>query len=306
MKTKDLKMKVKLGRWELKVPIVCASGTFGMGSELKGLADFKKIGAIIAKTITLLPHAGNIPPRIFETECGIINSIGLENPGVEAFIKKRVSNLGKINTKLIVSVGGFSQEEYQEVVKKLDKIKDVEALEINFSCPNTELKKMISQDYKLTYKVMKTLRGLTKKILIAKISPEVGDITLAAGAVKDAGADALSLVNTFFALAINTQTRKPYLGNIYGGYSGRAIKPLSLYRVWQVHKKIDIPIIGGGGIEKASDAIEFILAGATAVSLGTVNLVNPNSASVILGEIKEYMIKNRINDINQLRGGLIV
>jgi len=298
-------LKVKLGKLKIDAPIISASGTFGYGDELKGLANLKAIGAITTKTITLKPHAGNLPPRIYESECGVMNSVGLENPGLKAFIKKKLPEIRKLNTKCIVSVGGFTNQEYSQVVRALTKEEGVDGLEINLSCPNLKLKKLISQDAKATCSLTKALRRITKKPLFIKITPEVTDIVEIAKAVKQGGADGISLVNTFFSLRINTETRKPYLGNVYGGYSGKAIKPMSLYRVWRVAKEVKIPIIGGGGIESALDAIEFILAGATAVSLGTINLVNPNSAEDVLSGIKKYMKKRKVSDISKLRGGLI-
>lgn len=301
-----MNLKVKIGKMELATPLVCASGTFGFGEELKGLVDFKNIGAITTKTITFLPRTGNVPPRIYETECGVINSVGLENPGLEEFIKEKMPRLRRLPTAVIISVGGSSPPEYIETVKELNKVEGVPALEINLSCPNIKNKKIISQDRAATYETVKSLRAVTDKALIIKITPEVSDIVPIANAVEEAGADAVSLVNTFLAMAINTETQKSYLGSIYGGYSGRAIKPLSLYRVWRVCQNIKIPVIGGGGIETAQDAIEFILAGATAISLGTVNLVQPNCARDILAGIKDYMLRKGIKDINELRGGLCV
>ena len=300
-----MKVSVKLGRLELRNPVVCASGTYGFGDELKGLADFGSIGAITTKTITLKAQAGNPPPRIYETECGVMNSVGLENPGLRVFMDEKLPLIRKLNTKCIVSVGGASNKEYKEVVGALGAERGIDGLEINLSCPNLKLKKLISQSAKATYSLTKSLRKLTKKPLFIKITPEVTDIVKIAKAVKLGKADGISLVNTFFSLRINTETKRPYLGNVYGGYSGKAIKPLSLYRVWKVSKAIKIPIIGGGGIENASDAIEFILAGAGAVSLGTINLVEPDSAGIILSGIKKYLNKKKISDINKLQGGLI-
>ena len=300
-----INLKIKLGRLKLDTPIISASGTFGYGDELGELANLKAIGAITTKTITLKPRAGNPPPRIYESECGVMNSVGLENPGLGVFIKEKLPKIRKLNTKCIVSVGGFSIKEYKQVAGALTKEKGVDGLEINLSCPNLKLKKLISQDAKATYSLTKALRKETGKPLFIKITPEVTDIVKIAKAVKRGGADGISLVNTFFSLRINIETRKPYLGNVYGGYSGRAIKPMSLYRVWKVAKEVKIPIIGGGGIESANDAIEFILAGATAVSLGTINLVNPNSAEDVLSGIKRYMKKKEVSDVGKLRGGLI-
>ncbi|NQT28229.1 MAG: dihydroorotate dehydrogenase [Candidatus Omnitrophica bacterium] len=300
-----INLEIKLGRLTLDTPIISASGTFGYGDELRGLANFKSIGAITTKTITLKPRAGNPPPRIYESECGVINSVGLENPGLGVFVNEKLPEIRKLNTKCIVSVGGFSNKEYQDLVGALTEEKGVDGLEINLSCPNLKLKKLISQDVKATYNLTRALRKITKKPLFIKITPEVTDIVKIAKAVEQAGADSIALVNTFFSLRINIETGKPYLGNVYGGYSGKAIKPMSLYRVWKVAKEVKIPIIGGGGIENASDAIEFILAGARAVSLGTINLVNPNSAEDVLSGIKKYMEKKKVSDINKLRGGLI-
>jgi dihydroorotate dehydrogenase (NAD+) catalytic subunit len=297
-----MNLKIKIGKLKLDNPIICASGTFGLGQELKGLVNYKKIGAVIAKTITLLPRVGNPPPRIFETECGVLNSVGLENPGVKDFIESKLEELEKIGTKFIVSVGGGSPQEYEKMVRKISKEKSIEAIEINLSCPNIKNKKIVSQSAMETFKLVNKLRKITNKTLIAKITPEVSDITAVARAVEDAGVDSVSLVNTFFAMAINIETQAPYLGNVYGGYSGKAIKPLSLYRVWRVAKEVKIPIIGGGGIETAQDAVEFILAGATAVSLGTINLVYPNVAEEILKGIERYMKDKKISDINKLRG----
>jgi len=297
-------ISVSIRDFKISPPIICASGTFGYGEELKDLVDFKNIGAITTKTITLKPKTGNPPPRIYETSCGVLNSIGLENPGLEVFLKEKLPKLKSLNTKFIVSIGGFSFDEYLEILKELEKIKDIEAIEINLSCPNIKLKRMISQDKELTYNLLKRLRKISKKVLIAKITPEVTDILEIAKAVKKADIDAISLVNTFFGLAIDINSQKPYLGNIYGGYSSRAIKPLALYRVWRIYNNLKIPIIGGGGIEDASSAIEFFLAGAKAISLGTINLVYPNIAKKILDSIKLYLKEKNIDDINKLIGKL--
>lgn len=301
----NMDLGIKLGKLRLNTPIVCASGTFGYGDELKDLVDFKNIGAVIAKTITLSPRKGNPEPRIYETQCGVMNAVGLQNPGLEAFIKEKLPLMRELTTKRIVSVGGFSNQEYKRIVRRLDEEKGLDAFEINLSCPNIQLKKLISQNAPATYQLTKSLRKLTKKPLFIKITPEVNDVAEIAKAVQDGGADAVSLVNTYFAMAINIETKKPYLGNGYGGYSGPAIKPLSLYRVWKVAKAVKIPIIGGGGIENSCDAIEFILAGATAISLGTVNLIDPDASRNVLGGIKAYMKRKNIKSIKSLRGGLI-
>jgi dihydroorotate dehydrogenase (NAD+) catalytic subunit len=298
-------LAVKFNNLQLKTPIICASGTFGYGEELKNLVNFKNIGAITTKTITLHSREGNPAPRIYETEYGVINSIGLQNPGIDGFLEEKFPALLKLPVKLIISCGGFSQPDYEEIVTRLESKKEIEAFEINLSCPNLKMKKMFSQDKELTYSLVKSLRSLTIKTLIIKITPEVTDIVEIAKAAQDGGADALSLVNTFFALSINIETRKPYLGSVYGGYSGRAIKPLALFKVWQVYQSVQIPIIGGGGIENTNDAVEFFLAGATAVSIGTINLVYPNRAAQILSGIKQYMKRKKISDIAELKGTMV-
>lgn len=298
----SLDLKVNLGRLKLSVPIVCASGTFGFGVELENLVNFDCVGAVVTKTITLAPRAGNPPPRIYETECGVINSVGLENPGLEIFLKEKLPLMESLNTKFIVSIGGSSVREYQEIVKQLDCKKRVDAFEINLSCPNLKLKRLVSQSQLATYNLVKALRKLTEKPLFAKITPEVTDISKIAKAVEEGGGDGISLVNTFFSMAIDIETKRSYLGNTYGGYSGKAIKPISLYKVWKVARNVGIPVIGGGGIEKSSDAVEFILAGAAAVSLGTVNLVAPNSAEIILRGIKDYMRKKKLKKIDEFKG----
>lgn len=294
-------LAVNIGKLKLNSPLVCASGTFGFGNELQGLVDFSSIGAVAAKTITVKPKQGNPPPRIYETDCGVINSIGLENPGLTAFIEEKLPTFKKLNTQNIISIGGSDKKEYAMLVKRLDKEKQVDAFELNLSCPNLKSKKLISQSSKMTFNLIKFLRKLTKKTLIAKLTPEVTDIVKIAQAAEEAGADAISMVNTYFSLAINIETKKPCLGNVTGGYSGPAIKPISLYRVWQVAKRVKIPIIGGGGITNYKDAIEFLLAGSSAVSLGTINLTYPNIAKDMLKNIKKYMQENKMKNLKNIR-----
>lgn len=294
-------VSVNIGKVKLASPVVCASGTFGFGDELKGLTDFSAIGAVVAKTITLLAKQGNLPPRIYETDCGVINSIGLENPGVEEFIREKIPVFKEQKTKYIVSLGGSKKEEYQELIRRLDKQKGIHAFELNLSCPNLKSKRLIAQNQKATAALIQAVRGLTEKTLIAKLTPEVTDIVKIAKAAENSGADALSLTNTYFSLAIDVELRKPCLGNTRGGYSGPAIKPMSLYKVWQAAGAVKIPVIGGGGIINYKDALEFLLAGARAVSLGTVNLTYPNAAKGILTEIKKYMKKNKMKNLKELR-----
>lgn len=298
-----MNLRVKIGKLILKNPIVCSSGTFGFGVEAKGLADFSSIGAVVTKTLTLNPRKGNLPPRICELECGILNSIGLENPGLDVFIREKLPEIQKIDTEFIVSIAGEDIEQYVEITRRLNKIKSVKALEVNLSCPNLRLKKLVSQSAKATSSVLRAVRKNTDKVVLAKLSGECQDITGVARAAKEAGADGICLVNTFFGMSIDIGSGKPVLGNLYGGYSGRGIKPMSIYRVWKVTGEIDLPVIGGGGICRAEDALEFFLAGACAVGVGTLNLVNPDCSRDILSGIKDYMRKNNIRDVKELKGG---
>jgi dihydroorotate dehydrogenase (NAD+) catalytic subunit len=298
-----MKLATKIGKLYLKTPFICASGTFGYGFELPGLVNFKNIGSFITKTITLKPRKGNPPPRIIEVDCGVLNSIGLENPGVDVFIREIIPKIKALSVPFIVSIGGQTLQEYVRILRKLNAVKEISALEINLSCPNIKSNKMISQSPSSTYKAVRALRGMTDKMLIVKVTGEVQDIVSVAKSVEKGGADALSLVNTFFGLAIDINTKKPYLGSCFGGYSGKGIKPLALYRIWKVAKSIHIPIIGGGGISSSHDALEFFLAGAQAVSIGTAHLVDPSFAQVLLEGIKKYMKQHKINDIQRLIGG---
>ncbi len=298
---KKLDLTVRIGRLRLNTPVICASGTFDLDENLLALTKSTCIGAIVTKTITLTPRQGNRPPRIVERKCGIINSIGLENPGWEGFLKEKVPLVKKIQPEVIVSIAGEVPVEFKELARRLDTLPEVGGVELNLSCPNLGKQELISQSAGATYRVTKAVRGVTEKTLIVKLTPEVTDIREVARAAEKAGADAISLVNTFFALAIDVERRKFILGNIYGGYSGPAIKPLSLYRVWQVATTVKIPVIGGGGIFSPDDAIEFLLAGAKAVSIGTVNMINPKAAQEITEGIKKYMRRHNLTGIRQIK-----
>jgi len=297
------KIKVNIGKLTLKTPVVCASGTFGFGSELKGLADFSSIGAVVTKTITLAPRAGNPPPRIYEAGHGVINAVGLENPGLDGFLKEKLPLVKKLKTTAIISIGGFTDEEYEALAEALNK-EDIAAIEANFSCPNLKEKRPIAQDEGHIFALTKKLRALTKKPLWIKLTPEVSDISLTAQAAAAGGADAITLVNTYFAMAINIETQRPFLGNVTGGYSGPAIKPMAVYKVWRAARAVNIPVIGGGGIETAFDAIEFLLAGAKAVSVGTQNMIEPNCAQAITKGIEDYLKRKKIDSVETLSGKL--
>lgn len=300
-----MNLSVNIGRLKLKNPVMTASGTFGYGEEYSEFVDLNRLGAIIVKGLSLLPKEGNPPPRIVETPSGMLNSIGLQNIGIENFIKEKLPFLKKFNTAVIVNFFGDSINEYVEVAETLSGADGVHGLEMNISCPNREAGWCIfGTDPKVTFEVVSAVRKSTDLILIVKLSPNVTDIALIAKAAEDAGADAVSLINTITGMAIDIKTRMPKLGNITGGLSGPAVKPIALRMVWEVYKCVKIPIIGMGGIMNAEDAIEFILAGATAVSVGTANFINPAATIDIIEGIESFMEGNGISDLNELIGGL--
>jgi dihydroorotate dehydrogenase (NAD+) catalytic subunit len=292
----------------MKNPVMTASGTFGYGEEFSPFIDLDKLGAIVLKGITLKPKRGNPPPRIIETPSGILNAIGLQNVGVEVLINKKLPYLQKFTTPIIINISGDTLEEYVELARKLDNIsqeKGIAGLEINISCPNVQKGGIVwGTEAQLTYKVVNNIRKVTTLPLIVKLSPNVTDIKVIAVAAEEAGADVLSLINTLVGMAVDVSLRRPKLANISGGLSGPAVKPVALWMVWQVFQTVNIPIIGMGGIMKAEDALEFIIAGARAVSIGTANLVNPKAAIEIIKGIEEYLIENKIKDINELVGSL--
>jgi dihydroorotate dehydrogenase (NAD+) catalytic subunit len=287
----------------LKNPVVVSSGTFGFGKEFEDFFDLGHLGAIISKGISLRPMAGNPPPRIFETEGGIINSIGLQNPGFREFIKNKLPYYKNLKTHLIINFFGNTQKEYAELARRFDDVPGISGLEMNVSCPNIKRGGIVfGTDPKMAYRLAQAVRKSTALPLIVKLSPNVTDIALMAKSVEEGGADAVSLVNTFRALAVNIHTKKPELGNVIGGLSGPAIKPIALRMVWEVRQAVNIPVIGMGGIMNAEDAIEFILVGASAVQIGTANLINPKTGMEVIRGIKKYLIQNRINRVQKLIG----
>jgi dihydroorotate dehydrogenase (NAD+) catalytic subunit len=306
--TKKPRLEVEVGGIRMKNPVMTASGTFGYGEEFSPFIDLDKLGAIVLKGITLKPKRGNPPPRIIETPSGILNAIGLQNVGVEVLINKKLPYLQKFTTPIIINISGDTIEEYVELARKLDDIsqeKGIAGLEINISCPNVQKGGIVwGTEAQLTYKVVNNIRKVTTLPLIVKLSPNVTDIKVIAVAAEEAGADVLSLINTLVGMAVDVSLRRPKLANISGGLSGPAIKPVALWMVWQVFQTVNIPIIGMGGIMKAQDALEFIIAGARAVSIGTANLVNPKAAIEIIKGIEEYLVENKIKDINELVGSL--
>jgi len=296
-------LSAKIGKIKLKNPVIVASGTFGFGEEYEDFFNLNHLGAIIPKGISLNPMIGNPPPRIFETEGGIINSIGLQNPGFQDFIRDRLPYLRRIKTHLLINFFGNTQKEYAELARRFDEVPGVSGLEMNISCPNVKQGGILfCSDPKITYRLVYTVRKSTKLPLIVKLSPNVTDIALMAKTSEEGGADAVSLVNTFKAMAINIHSRKPELENVIGGLSGPAIKPIALRMVWEASQTVKIPIIGMGGIMRAEDAIEFILAGASAIQIGTANLVNPRTGIEVIDGIKKYLVENRINRVQKLVG----
>ena len=295
---------VNIGKMKLKNPVMAASGTFGYAKEFEKLVNLKSIGAIITKTITLNPRTGNPMPRICETAAGMLNSIGLQNEGFDNFIKEKLPYLSKIGTPVIISISGNNIDEFFILAKRLDKIKSISGIELNISCPNINCEGLVAQDAKETYEVVKAVRKITGKTIITKLSPNVTDIVKIAKAAENAGSDAISLVNTFLGMAIDIETRKSRLGNITGGLSGPCIKPIALRMVYEVSRNIDIPVMGIGGIMNASDAVEFMIAGASLIQVGTANFIEPGVCGKIIKGIEEYLRKHKIEKIEELIGTL--
>ncbi|MDB4349630.1 dihydroorotate dehydrogenase [Omnitrophica bacterium] len=306
-------LSVKIGKIKMKNPVMVASGTFGYGKEYEDIVDLNRLGAIVTKTITRYPRSGNPPPRIAETASGMLNSIGLENDGVESFINEKIPYLKKIGIPVIVSIGAEEINEFADLAARLNKVDGISGIEINISCPNLTSHKsqvtshkfrLFSQDRRSTYKIVKRVRKATNLTLITKLTPNVTDITEIAKAAEDGGSDAISLVNTYMAMAVNINTGRPRLGNVTGGLSGPAIKPLALKAVWDVYNSVDIPIIGMGGITSAQDIVEFMICGARAVALGSINFVYPNKCIEIVDELAYYIKSRKIKRLSELTGSL--
>jgi len=298
------RLKVKIGKIKLKNPVMAASGTFGYAKEFEELVYLGEIGAIITKTITLNPRQGNFMPRICETSAGMLNAIGLQNEGIDDFIKEKMPYLSKIGTPIIVSMSGNNIDEFFILARRLDKVKNISGIELNISCPNIKSKGLVAQDAKETYEVVKAVRKVTNKTIITKLSPNVTDIVEIAESAESAGSDAVSLVNTFLGMAIDIDTRKSKLSNITGGLSGPCIKPIAVRMVYEVSKNINIPVIGIGGIMNSDDAIEFMLAGAAAIQVGTANFIEPGICGKIVKGIEAYLKKHKIEKIEDIVGNL--
>ena len=301
----DINLSVNIAGIKLKNPVMVASGTFGYGEEYAKYIDLNKLGAIVVKGLSITSREGNPPPRIVETSAGMLNSIGLQNIGIDSFIKEKLPFLKKFNTKVIVNFFGDSIDEYCEVAKRVDSVSGIHGLEMNISCPNKKEGWLeFGKNPDLAFRVVSAVRKNTKLPLLVKLSPNVTDITVIAKAVSDAGADAVSLINTLSGMAIDIKTRRPKLANIIGGLSGPAIKPVALKMVWQAAKTVKLPIIGIGGIMTHEDAVEFMIAGASAVQVGTANFIEPTSSEKIIDGLKLYCRQNCIRNINKIVGSL--
>jgi len=300
-------LSIRIGLLRLQNPVLTASGTFGYGQEYAGLLDLNRLGGIIVKGLSLNPRPGNMPPRTVETPCGLLNAIGLQNLGVENFIADKLPFLRNLSVPVIVNILGQDIKEYRKLAERLSSVEGIAALEVNISCPNVKKGGVVfGTDYKAAARVTRAVRAAARLPIIVKLSPNVTDIVSIARAVEDAGADAVSLINTLTGMAIDVEARRPKLHNVTGGLSGPAIKPIALRMVWQVAGAVNIPVIGCGGIMTAADALEFLIAGASAVQVGTANFVNPKATMEIISGIEEYLARHNLKDIKSLVGSLIL
>lgn len=298
-------LTVNIGHLKLKNPVMTASGTFGYGEEYSEFVDLNMLGAIVVKGISLKPMEGNPSPRICETPCGMLNAIGLQNIGLKRFLKEKLPYLRRFNTKVIVNILGNTIQEYEKLSEVLDDA-GIEGIELNVSCPNVKKGGIIFGTDKKTFSrlISKVRQSVKRSVLITKLSPNVSSIPEFSKIAEDAGSDAISLINTIPGLAIDIDTWRPRLANITGGLSGPAIRPIAVRMVWEAHKAVNIPIIGMGGIMNAEDAIEFMLAGATAVAVGTANFVNPKATIDIINGIEAYLRKKGMDNLKELIGAV--
>lgn len=296
-------LSVELAGIRLNNPVIAASGTFGYGEEFERFADLRRIGGICVKGTSARPIDGNLPPRLFPTPSGMLNSIGLENVGVDAFIRDKMPFLRETGTAVFVNVFGFNEDEYAEVVDKLNACDGIAAYELNISCPNTKHGGMVfGQSPELTRHLVSLLKARSRRPLIVKLSPNVTDIAELARAAEDGGADALTVANTFLAMAIDTETFKPRIHTITGGLSGPAIRPITLRLVYQCVRAVKVPVIGLGGITKAEDAVEYFLAGASAVQIGTANFYDPRAPLNVLDGLQKFVSKKGLSSIRGIIG----
>lgn len=297
-----MKLSVNIAGVELKNPVMTASGTFGSGRDFEPYVDINRLGCVVVKGIATKEWLGNPPPRIVETYGGMINAVGLQNPGMEVFCREDIPFLRQFDTKIAVNISGRTIDEYVEVARRLA-VEDVDLLELNISCPNVkEGGVAFGVDPAMAAKVTKAVKKVAGQPLIVKLSPNVTDITVLARAAEDGGADALSLINTLIGSRIDIHRRKFILSTKHGGLSGPAIKPVAIRMVYQVANAVELPVIGMGGIMTGEDAIEFMMAGASAVAVGTANLLNPAATMNILSEIETFMVDKKLDDINDIVG----
>ena len=298
-------LSVKLGRMELKNPVMTASGTFGYGTEYKDFVDLSRIGGIVVKGTTLRDRQGNAYPRMAETPSGMLNAVGLQNKGVDYFIDSIYPTIKNYDTSIFVNVSGSTIDDYIITAEKLNDLDKIPGIELNISCPNVKEGGMAFGTSCLSAsQVVKAVRSVYKNELMVKLSPNVTDISEIALAVEAEGADSISLINTLLGMAINAEKRKPLLSTVTGGLSGPAVKPIALRMVWQVAKAVKVPVVGMGGIMNATDAIEFILAGASAIQIGTANFIDPSVSEKVLVGIEDYLIRHKLSSVNELIGAL--
>jgi len=302
MSDERVSLSVEIAGIRMQNPVMTASGTFGYAQEFEPYLDLNRLGAIVVKTITREPRAGNRAPRVAETPAGMLNAIGLQNVGLEAFIRDKLPYLRQFRPPLIVNVAGESIEDFQDLAKRIGEQQGVAGIELNLSCPNVAGGLDFSVDPAMTLRVLKAARGVTERPLIAKLSPNVTDIRVIARAAEEGGASAISLINTLVGMAIDVRTRRPKIGNVTGGLSGPAIRPVAVRMVWQASQAVRIPIIGMGGIQTAEDAAEFLLAGATAISIGTANFLDPAAPVKVVQGLADYCAAVRVADIRELIG----
>ena len=302
----DEKLQVDIGRGLLlKNPVMTASGTFGYGSEYNEFVDLNHLGGIVVKGLSLKPSKGNPPPRIVETPSGMLNAIGLENVGIDAFISEKLPFLKQFQTPVITNIYGRDMDEYAALALRVEETEGIAGVEVNISCPNVKLGGIaFGADPDSAHRVVQAVRNQTTKHVMVKLSPNVTDIVEIASGVEDAGADSLSLINTLTGMAVDIDTCRPKLANITGGLSGPAIKPIALRMVWQVAQKVSIPVIGVGGIMTTQDALEFLMVGATAVQVGTANFVNPRATTDIIDGIEAFLVARNIEKIADIIGTL--
>jgi len=286
----EIDLSINIAGIKMKNPVMVASGTFGFGREYSNFYDINRLGALVTKGLTLLPKEGNPPPRIYETPAGILNSVGLENPGVQGFIEAEWPYLSKTQIPVIANISGDTVDDYHKLAKQLSALENLAALEVNISCPNVGKGGMaFGQDPQSAFEVIKAVREATSLPIIAKLSPNVTSIQKMAEAAVNAGADAVSLINTLLGMAIDIHNQRPVFHRTFAGLSGPAVKPVALRMVWEVYEAVQVPIIGMGGIATWQDAVEFILAGASAVAVGTANFVNPKAPIEIIEGLKTYL-----------------